>query len=228
MSKTHIIAFIKDPDSEPVKTRLAASIGTDHAKALYCIFLEVLREQLARLASRGFQSTIAHSPVALSASTAALFHGFEFIHQGTGNIGERINQLDHRLFGESEAARVFIGSDAPTLPDQYLIDASLALGSTDTVLAPATDGGFVLLGTRKKLPDLSNVPWSHDTTARETLSTLRASQFSLTVIDTWEDIDDIESLRRMMTNARQTSSSHHTSGVIKMLEQCERVLSQMR
>ena len=82
MSKTHIIAFIKDPDSEPVKTRLAASIGTDHAKALYCIFLEVLREQLARLASRGFQSTIAHSPVALSASTAALFHGFEFIHQG--------------------------------------------------------------------------------------------------------------------------------------------------
>jgi rSAM/selenodomain-associated transferase 1 len=228
MKTTHIIAFIKDPKSEPVKTRLAAGIGSDSATILYCLFLEILAEQLARLSSLGFQSTIAHSPVALSASTTAIFHGFQFIHQGKGNIGERINHIDHRLFGESDAARVFIGSDAPTLPDQYLLDASRALRSTDSVIAPAADGGFVLLGSRKKLPNLSNVPWSHDTTASETINTLRASQFSLTVIDTWEDIDDSESLRRMLTNTRQTSSNHHTSSVIKMLELCERVVGQTR
>ena len=223
MNSTHIIAFIKDPDSEPVKTRLAASIGSDNAKALYCLFLDILAEQLARLNALGLRSTIAHSPVALSPSTAAIFHGFECIYQGTGNIGERINHIDHRLFGGADAARVFIGSDAPTLPDHYLIDASLALGSSDSVIAPAADGGFVLLGSRKKLPDLSNVPWSHETTATETMNTLRASQFSLQVIDTWEDVDDVESLRRMLTNARQTNAKH-TSAVIGMLNFSERML----
>ena len=219
----HIIAFIKDPESEPVKTRLAAHIGSPQAKTVYTMFLAILCEQLVRLQSLGFKGIIAHSPATLSQNVTALFPGFTFIHQGKGNIGERINHIDEKLFGNNTVPRIFIGSDAPTLPDQHLIDAAVALGNTDTVVAPATDGGFVLLGTKRKLPDLSEVPWSQPSTLKATLRALSAGRLTTATIAPWEDIDELESLHRMLTNARQTNTNH-TSAVLGMLTFSERVL----
>lgn len=222
MSTTHIIALVKDPECEPVKTRLAAHIGQLYATTLYRMFLEILNEQLARLQLHGLPGVIAHSPHLLSQATAALFPGLKLFYQGSGNIGERLNHIDASLFEDTNTPRIFIGSDAPTLPDNLLMDASLALNTTDSVLAPATDGGFVLIGTRKKLPDLASVPWSQDTTAKATLSALQAGQLSTTLLEPWEDIDDGDSMRRMLAHLRQTKTSL-SPAMLKMLGLCEHI-----
>jgi glycosyltransferase A (GT-A) superfamily protein (DUF2064 family) len=69
---------------------------------------------------------------------------------------------------------------------------------SDAVLGPSDDGGFYLIGL-KRCPDglLSGIGWSQPDTFSQTLSRLRDIGMSVTILETWFDVDTPKDLSRL-------------------------------
>ena len=95
---------------------------------------------------------------------------------------------------------VFVGADAPTLPASRVLEALAALRrGAHAVVAPAEDGGYVLIGLRGVRPPLFHgIPWgTPDVLARTRAQAARAG-LSLAEIEPWYDVDDEAGLRRLL------------------------------
>ncbi len=103
--------------------------------------------------------------------------------QVEGDIGAR---LTHAL----RDGGVAIGTDAPTLPAALLREAH---GSTaDVVIAPAFDGGYVLVGVEAGVDVtalFADIPWSSPDTYASQVERTRNLELSLRTLPFWYDID---------------------------------------
>jgi hypothetical protein len=93
---------------------------------------------------------------------------------------------------------LLIGTDCPQLTPQLLRQAAEGLARHDSVLFPASDGGYVLLGLRQSHPRVfAEIAWSSASVAsstRERLAELGWSLFEGPVLD---DIDCPEDLPKV-------------------------------
>jgi glycosyltransferase A (GT-A) superfamily protein (DUF2064 family) len=94
---------------------------------------------------------------------------------------------------------IIVGSDSPGLPSSHLRQAQHLLQSgADSVLGPAEDGGYYLLGLRRCPPGLlSRVDWGTARAASDTLHRLRGQGFDPQLLPPWFDIDTSEDLNRL-------------------------------
>ena len=95
---------------------------------------------------------------------------------------------------------VVIGTDCPQLNQKDIAAAFKALKSYDTVLGPAEDGGFWLIGMNAPLKKdiFRNVRWSHKYTLSDVLLNIEGSIFHLRKLT---DIDDLNSLLSVKENS---------------------------
>ncbi len=94
---------------------------------------------------------------------------------------------------------VIVDVDIPDLDVSHVMHAFAALEQHDAVLRPAEDGGYWLMGLRRRrpLPHLfDGVRWSSKHALAGTLANLRLGR-SHALIDTLTDIDDAASLKRL-------------------------------
>lgn len=109
----------------------------------------------------------------------------EWEPQVEGDLGRK---LAHAL----RDGGVAIGSDAPTLPAARLHEAHDSI--TDVVIAPAFDGGYVLVGTNDSRDLFEAIPWSTpDTFSRQHQRALDLGR-SVRILPFWYDIDEPEDL----------------------------------
>jgi glycosyltransferase A (GT-A) superfamily protein (DUF2064 family) len=88
-----------------------------------------------------------------------------------------------------------IGTDCPAITPSYLRTALSVLEKHNTVLGPAEDGGYVLLGLRQPQPSIfSDMPWGSSRVLDETISRLKGDLHQLDVL--W-DVDRVEDLNRL-------------------------------
>lgn len=195
--ESRILIFAKAPQAGQVKTRLAKAVGNDEAARVAALWLETIVKRLtgARLA-----------PVELWVSPNAehhLFgqlaesHGVELHVQPSGDLGRRM----HRVMGQALAwhrQAVLIGSDCPAMPVDYIERALQAMDQgIDTVIGPAEDGGYVLLGLRQIVPALFvDIPWSTHRVMPTTRRQLIAAGRHWAELETLWDIDSLEDYRR--------------------------------
>ena len=94
---------------------------------------------------------------------------------------------------------VIIGTDIPYIQRSDVADAFDALGSSDTVVGPATDGGYWLIGM-KRTPCLplafDHVRWSGPHALADTVNNLRAQSCTVQFLRELEDVDDQASYDR--------------------------------
>ena len=93
---------------------------------------------------------------------------------------------------------VLIGSDCPILTPKIIADAFAAL-QTDysVVLAPAEDGGYVLIGMRQFIPEIfTNMPWGTSQVFSITKQRLNRLGIKWYQLPTQWDIDRPEDLER--------------------------------
>ena len=103
---------------------------------------------------------------------------------------------------------VLIGSDAPDLPLALIAQAFQALQQSEVVIAPATDGGYVLIGEARHHPQLfAEIAWSTAAVLPETLRRLEQLQVSATILDVWDDLDDLPSLENFLRRSPQTKTA---------------------
>lgn len=204
-----ITVLARAPEPGRVKTRLAADLGNAAAAEVHeALALDVL-ERLHAWMGSGSRGGLVLSldgnpaPVAGFARRArGLVAGLAIEMQAEGGLGERIEASLARRASElaapSSRASFVVGTDAP-LPSELLDAARSALaGAADVVLAPARDGGFVLLGG-VVLPEgaLARVPWGTDRVLQETRRALHRAGLSVAEVASGDDVDDLAGLERL-------------------------------
>jgi len=101
-----------------------------------------------------------------------------------------------------------IGTDIPDITPAHIVQAFRILGRADCVFGRATDGGYWLVGARRRPRTprpFANVRWSSEHALADTLANL-ASQ-SIGFVATLSDVDDAAALARCTGFGRRVVGS---------------------
>ena len=209
--KVAFVAFAKNPELVPVKTRLAQTLGQDWASRLYVALLE---DCLASLASvNGVEHYLACYPDVTGQlfQKLALEHGFSLVQQQGEDLGERMLNCIKDLLACHSAVIVF-GTDMPVLPLRAL-DYSLGwMEYWDVLLGPSYDGGYYVFGA-KMVHDLmfEEIQWGSHSVFVETIKNCVKLGLEVAFLDVCEDVDDDQSLGRLckslMSNGKEAPAT---------------------
>jgi uncharacterized protein len=206
-----VYVFAKAPVAGRVKTRLIPAVGAEGAAHLATAMLE---DTLEALLADGRAAPV----LAVDDASAFQGRGLPLVEQGKGDLGERLERVLARGLARVPAV-VAVGGDTPGLPAALLEESFSALQHSDAVLAPAEDGGFVLLGLRRCPPALlSGLPWSGPQTLRATEARLRAKGLSVSRTRRFFDVDGSADLARLRVELSEgTVQARHTAEVLGTL-----------
>lgn len=194
-----LVIMAKQPVPGMVKTRLAASLGEQAAAGLAGAFLEDLVVRLDGSADRQVLATWPDNDAAATYFETLSAGRFQLWTQPAGSLGTRLARVisDHMAPGSDDRV-VVIGSDSPTLPTEMIPAAFKALEQADVVVAPADDGGYVLIGQRREVPGLyERISWSTSQVWQQTRDQLMASGTSFVELTGWYDVDTLDDLSRL-------------------------------
>ncbi|MFA6162917.1 MAG: TIGR04282 family arsenosugar biosynthesis glycosyltransferase [Methylobacter sp.] len=192
-----LMIFCKAPIPGQVKTRLIPELTAEQAAELHI-------ELSIKTLQRAVQSNLC--PVQLwctpttdhdffTASKTA--YSLVLKQQQGANLGERMLHAFCSALADYSHA-LLMGCDCPSLTEQDLEQALTALSQeNEVVLAPAEDGGYVMIGLNQPHPELfDSMPWGtarvlNQTRGRIKLHKLRHHELS----EQW-DLDTPEDLER--------------------------------
>ena len=181
--------MVKEPVAGRVKTRLGREIGMPEAAWW---FRHQTAQVLRRLRDPRWDMVLSVAPD--TAITSSVWPGdLARIPQGRGDLGRRMARGLRGVRGPA----ILIGGDIPEVSPKHIAEAFRLLGRNESVIGPAHDGGFWLIGLRhparagRRL--FHGVRWSHPDTLRETLPTLPAP---VATAATLQDVDTAADLRR--------------------------------
>ncbi len=195
-TQKHLIIMAKEPRIGRVKTRLASDIGTVKAWSFYRHTLARIVGTLAR--DTRWQTWLAVSPNRSVSSHRVWPAGVPRFDQGTGNLGARMERAMQTVGGRGPV--VLIGADIPEITPNQIANAFSVLGHNDVVFGPAEDGGFWLVGQRRRprfLELFTDVRWSHAETLNDTLRNIGQSA-DTGFITPLADVDDGESYQNYL------------------------------
>ncbi|MEW5733422.1 MAG: TIGR04282 family arsenosugar biosynthesis glycosyltransferase [Thermodesulfobacteriota bacterium] len=189
-----VLLFARYPEPGRVKTRLAADIGTKAAAVLQCLFVE---EAIKRLSAGGFHVTLCYTPAARGPDFREWLPGLDLLAQTGEDLGARMKNAFQEVFSRGIRAAVCLGSDAPDLPLEHVALAFSWLKGDGSVLGPAGDGGYYLIGFTGKsfAPEaFSGVAWGGPEVLSRTLSNLRSRGLAPELLPVWRDVDSLGDL----------------------------------
>ena len=88
---------------------------------------------------------------------------------------------------------MIVGTDVPGIRPAHIAEAFRLLGRHDAVFGPATDGGYWLVGLRRRprvLRPFANVRWSSPHALADTLANLEGR--TVAFVATLSDVDERE------------------------------------
>lgn len=182
-----LVIMVKVPIAGRVKTRLTRSIGIGPATTFYRHATFCLATRLA--SPRRWSLVLAVAPDAQMRSPA-LPSGARRMRQGNGDLGQRLQ----RVFDDVPRGPVIvIGSDVPDISQVDIAQAFRVLEGHDAVIGPSPDGGYWLIGMRRRprrLKPFCNIRWSTHEARSGTLRNLAGSRVCF--VREMPDIDDGE------------------------------------
>lgn len=216
--KRVVILFVKLPEKGKVKSRLAQCMDDDLVLRLY---ENMVLDTIDMLTRGRFPFRIFFTPSGAREQIVEwLGHGHPSVPQTGEGLGDRMDGAFACVFaGEVEEA-LLIGSDIPGLTTKVIDEAFNALLTDDAVIGPADDGGYYLIGFRKKSFEpgvFHDIVWSTGTVFRETMHKLQDSSLKVHVLPELTDVDTVEDLKTFMSRVQGPASE--TSRTRSFLEQ---------
>lgn len=196
-----LVIFAKTPQLGRVKKRLAAGIGFSRATNFYRRTVDQTIRNLAK--DPRWKTFLALTPdthLDRNYRWPMCPRGLDKIPQGSGDLGQRMGRIMAEL---PPGPVVIIGTDLPHIFPDAVARAFAALGHNDAVFGPADDGGYWLVGLKRRpnIPDIfNNVRWSSEHALADTLANFRPSH-QIAQLETRRDIDDADayySLRQII------------------------------
>tara|TARA_Y100000310_G_C20702969_1_gene831806 strand:+ start:7137 stop:7793 length:657 start_codon:yes stop_codon:yes gene_type:complete len=203
----HIIFFVKYPEKGKVKTRLAKSIGDEHALGLYKCMVEDI---LAMLKDTGIDFTIFYSPDDKENELKEWLGDNKFVAQQGKDLGEKMKNAFTFVFKDDEIKNaIIIGSDSPDIPEKLIFEAFDPLEKNEAVIGPSFDGGYYLLGFTKQsfIPEVFNgIDWSTEKVFEQTMKILLDHNKKVSLLQRWADIDTIDELKEFAEKNKNKES----------------------
>jgi uncharacterized protein len=192
-----IMVFCKAPIPGQVKTRLMPHLTGEEAAQLHC----ELTEKTLYTATKNNLCAVQLwcSPTIEHAFFTVLPQKYSvelFVQQGI-DLGERMHQAFCQALARYHTA-IIIGCDCPSLTANDLEQAlnHLAEGKP-CVLAPAEDGGYVLIGLKQPQPILfEEMPWGTSEVLELTRARLQNLNLDYHELNTQWDLDTLDDLKR--------------------------------
>jgi len=116
--------------------------------------------------------------------------GILWSRQSEGDLGARMATAVQRTLAGGENV-LCIGTDCLELEVRHLQEAATALHQDSIVIAPALDGGYVLLGLNQFDASIfQGMVWSTDGVFQETMHRVERLGWRVTQLQTLRDIDE--------------------------------------
>jgi len=189
MHKNLIITFTRNPELGKVKSRLAKSIGEASALEVYKFLLEHTKHVLSKLAC----DRAVYYSVKIREDDIWDSETFSKHQQFGDDLGARMQNAFENGFKKGYEKIIIVGSDLYDLNTKIINQAFKALDTNDSVIGPAEDGGYYLLGMKTLNPSVFDIEnWGTETVYKQTISKLTSSLY---VLKTLNDIDYVEDLK---------------------------------
>ena len=198
-NRTCIIIFAKYPAKDKAKTRLQPALGIDGAAKMA---RQLLLHSIEQAVASGFSVELCVSP----APTDRCWQDLELTAslcwsaQASGDLGLRMLTASENALKSFDKV-LLIGSDCPDLTAERLQKSVQQLQQHDTVMIPAFDGGYVLLGFKQVDASLfSDITWSISSVAAITQQRIAAMNWTLGLLEPLADIDEPIDLKYLPTS----------------------------
>ncbi len=218
-----IILFVKAPVLGAVKTRLAKGLGARAALMLYRAFVADILVLLGRM---DLPLRIFYYPESQSELMEEWLGAGVSLHAQHGdNLGERMHDAFCRTAAEGFDRILLVGSDVPELDEQVIGRAFSELETHPAVIGPACDGGYYLIGFRKKAifrEAFAGIKWGTPEVLQKTLQQFQLNKKHAALAPTLKDIDTCEDWQDLAARLKHGSASvyglQHTRAVFGEME----------
>jgi glycosyltransferase A (GT-A) superfamily protein (DUF2064 family) len=191
--RSAVVFFVKNPDQSPVKTRLAERVGVHNAIAFYKLCLKAVANQAVRLQD-GWGTDVYFATHEFT-TNPYIPNQYPTLFQAKGGLGAKLITAINGLLEQYESVTI-LGSDAPALPDEYIIKGATA--DDPFALGPTLDGGYYLISAKKKLPIdcLDAARFSTEHALEDTAACLQAYG-GVSMLPKSFDVDTFEDLKTL-------------------------------
>ena len=192
-----LMIFCKTPIAGQVKTRLMATLTAEQAVRVHI----ELAQRTLQLATKSNLCPVelwcTPSPDHPFFITSARAYQISLQKQQGDNLGERMSNAFCLALNRYSRALI-VGCDCPSLVEQDLEEAITALNQNRCcVLAPAEDGGYVLIGLNWSQPGLfNNIAWGTGQVFEQTIARIKEHNFRFLELKQQWDLDEPEDLVR--------------------------------
>ena len=188
-----LIVFLKYPETKKVKTRLGKDLGDQMAVELYREVAGFVADSFS--GQENWTTFFFYAPKERKREVLEWLGGKEalFFAQGRGSLGQRMSRAFAECFSLGFRNVVIIGTDCVMITEEDLETAFSLLsgGQFEAVLGPATDGGYYLLGLRRKTDAIfQDMQWSSARVFKETERRMRENGLRHAVMRELSDIDE--------------------------------------
>jgi uncharacterized protein len=202
-----IIVMAKVPRKGKVKTRLNPFLIDEQTESLATCFLQDTISNAVQITSN---IIVAYTPRNGRKRLIELLPpNLNLFEQKGSDLTEKLESVIEYAESLSFNPIIIIGADSPTLPPDYIQIAieSFRSDETDIALGGTKDGGFYLIGLRKKHSGLfDSVAWSSDSVYRQIAANVERLGLNLFSLRHWYDVDtpdDLIFLRDEILNDKQ-------------------------
>jgi rSAM/selenodomain-associated transferase 1 len=156
-----------------------------------------------------------------------LGQGYRAFPQTGDDLGDRMENAFGQVFSEGVGDVLLIGSDIPGLTAEVIEEAFTVLLKNEAVIGPAGDGGYYLIGFKKRSFEpiiFHEMIWSTKTVFRETLDKLLNASLKVHVLPELTDVDTVEDLKTLMSQVKDPAPeksrtrsflTKHCKGIVK-------------
>jgi len=244
----HLVIFTRYPQPGKTKTRMIPALGATGAAHLQRQMTEHTLRQVSALVQGDMRSAQASQRPHWSGSTdrvsssrapsAAVWFsggtpdlmrewlgaGWHYQAQPDGDLGTRIVAALQAAFDQGAEGVVVIGTDCPGVDKRLLTQAFNALQQHDLVLGPATDGGYYLIGLRRRVPELFvGISWGTATVLETTLAIAHTLSLCVAQLEPLTDVDYVADLPIWQAVQQQLISV-----IIPVLDEAENIEARLQ
>jgi hypothetical protein len=193
-----VVIFTRYPLPGETKTRLIPALGEGGAAKLQKKMTERIFETAERFASaceRPVSLEVRHEGGHAHQLRAWLGSSANCLPQSGGDLGARLKETFEAAWSNGYQTAIVAGSDIPGITAGHLEAARMSLRERDVVLGPARDGGYYLIGLRRRgwgraaSALFTNIAWSTNEVLSTTLSRAARANLSVALLDELSDVD---------------------------------------
>jgi uncharacterized protein len=210
-STTAVALLVKTPGHSPVKTRLAEAIGTRDAHDFHRLSARATAESLLAC-TRRFPDRLTPYWAVAERAAAGEWEGFPIVEQGEGSFHERLGRV-YETLRRRHGSVILAATDSPEVPSGIWLRAWRALQSPGSVIGPAADGGFYLMGSNREIPlsAWESLPLSTPAAAQSLARALEPLG-ALRWLSLLDDIDHAGDLERLTTRLAERGENRGELG----------------